>query len=259
MGKLMSQLMTLSKTDNDAFKELASQISADLTTQASSTSDTTESTMLTELAGKFSTAAETGSMDSLKPDGPPPPPPSSSQTSSASDGSQTSSSGQDGLSSAASIIASDLSSTSSNASTSFSSALSQASNAGSYLDQLIQELNKLQATNQDMYKELTETIAEDLATQAGQSTDPGESAMLSQMSATFNQASQTGSALTTQDATPPPPPPPPTTASQTQGQSDSDTESSQQYAGFLYNQSSNSLLTSLLMRDLSSSQLSALG
>ncbi|MBN9658920.1 MAG: hypothetical protein J0H49_12125 [Acidobacteria bacterium] len=99
LGSLMARLSELQQSDPDRFKEAASTIADKLKEAAASASesgDSEKATKLTELAQKFSSAAETGSMPDLRPPGgmkghggphpgggpPPGPPPTDSSTSS---------------------------------------------------------------------------------------------------------------------------------------------------------------------------------
>ena len=71
MGGLMKQLAQVQSSDPEKFKEVTSKISSQLTELAKNqTGDAAQ--MLSDLASKFSEASESGSMDSLKPQGPPP-------------------------------------------------------------------------------------------------------------------------------------------------------------------------------------------
>ncbi len=106
LGSLMAQLSELQQSDPDKFKEVASTIADKLKEAAASATesgDSEKATQLTELAEKFTTASETGSMPDLRPPGgmkgaggPPPgggPPPTDSST-----GSTSSTSDDDGSS-----------------------------------------------------------------------------------------------------------------------------------------------------------------
>ncbi len=103
IGSYMQQLADLQQSDPDQFKEKASEIAEQLeaaAAEASETGDTRLSEMLTDLAGKFDTAAETGEMPDLSPPdggpppmGPPPgPPPDSTDSETTTDGTSSSSS-----------------------------------------------------------------------------------------------------------------------------------------------------------------------
>jgi hypothetical protein len=96
LGDYMKQLQELQQSDPEKFKEVTAQIAQkleDAAKTASTDGDTRKSEALTELAGKFKTASQDGTMPDLKPPqghgprgagghmGPPPgPPPSSSST-----------------------------------------------------------------------------------------------------------------------------------------------------------------------------------
>jgi hypothetical protein len=90
IGGYMQQLADLQESDPDQFKAKAAEIAEQLeaaAAEASENGDSKLSEMLTGLAGKFSTAAETGEMPDLSPPdggappmGPPPGPPPGSET-----------------------------------------------------------------------------------------------------------------------------------------------------------------------------------
>jgi hypothetical protein len=185
MGQLMSSLGKLQSTDSTKFKKVAQQISNDLTDQAESSTDPMQAKMLTDMAANFATAAQTGNMASLAPKGPPPPPPSGTDEIS---GDKTS--GNSTMSTAESVIAKDLAAaTGQSYSLSGSSAASNANTLGD----MMQLLNQLQTTDPEKFKQLTKQISEDLAAKAKNSTDEGESEMLTNMSKDFAEASSTGS------------------------------------------------------------------
>lgn len=181
-GQLMSRLFQLSSTDQDAFKELAQQISDDLSAQASQASGTGKASMLSELSEKFAEAAGTGSMESLKPQGPPPPP----------SGSQ----GGDPMSQVEDIISQALSGV---------SGTSSGGQGG--MEAIMARLKELQSSDPDAFKELAGQLAESLAGQAGSTTDSAASKLFSSMSEQFAEAAETGSMESLKPQGPPPPPP----------------------------------------------------
>lgn len=75
-GELFAKLQQLQESDPDKFKELMTSIADQLTSAAADQDDEQASSMLTDLASKFSSAAETGDLSSLQP----PKPPSLSET-----------------------------------------------------------------------------------------------------------------------------------------------------------------------------------
>ncbi|MBF0481101.1 MAG: hypothetical protein HQK81_13095 [Desulfovibrionaceae bacterium] len=178
MGKLMSQMQNLSTSDPAQFKVLAQKISGDLSKEAASSSDSQQSKMLSQMSSDFATAAQTGSMSSLKPKGPP-----------KADGS--SGAGAGAMDDAQSIISKDMKSYSLNGSTAASGA-SIGSNANA-MGQLMQELSRLQTSDPAQFKSLAQKISDDLAAKAKDSGDSGESGMLDQMSSDFATAAKTGS------------------------------------------------------------------
>lgn len=66
-AKAMGKLANLATTDPEKFKEAAQKIADGLKEKAENTTDTDDKQHLTEMASQFEEAAETGSMDSLKP------------------------------------------------------------------------------------------------------------------------------------------------------------------------------------------------
>ncbi|MGC4000254.1 MAG: hypothetical protein QM767_23565 [Anaeromyxobacter sp.] len=68
LSDVMSQLQELQQSDPDKFKEAMKKIAEKLKAAAGDAGDG----FLSELAGKFEKAAETGDLDSVKPKGPPP-------------------------------------------------------------------------------------------------------------------------------------------------------------------------------------------
>lgn len=86
MGQLMSKLESLSESDPDKFKEVASQISEKLKAAAEKATGK-DKEMLTKMAEQFAKASESGDMADLKPPKPPegqdgqsaPPPPPQGQ------------------------------------------------------------------------------------------------------------------------------------------------------------------------------------
>ena len=66
-GSFMQQLMSLQQSDPEAFKTVSQNIADDLTAEAEAETDPQRAQMLTELAAKFATAAETGEMPDLRP------------------------------------------------------------------------------------------------------------------------------------------------------------------------------------------------
>ncbi len=67
----MSTLSKLASSDPDKFKEAAQKISDQLAEKAENASDSTEADALKEMSAQWADAAESGSMDSLKPKAPP--------------------------------------------------------------------------------------------------------------------------------------------------------------------------------------------
>ncbi|WP_243311336.1 hypothetical protein [Fundidesulfovibrio agrisoli] len=183
MGQMMSQLFSLQSSDPDKFKEVAQEIADDLAKQASSATSTGQATMYSDLSAKFSEAAQTGSMDSLKPQGPPPPPPGGASAGSGQGGDM-----QAGFDELNSIISQSLGSTSSTSSDS----TSQTSSGTSGKD-LFAQLASLQSSDPAKFKEVAASISQQLADQAKSVSDPGESAFLSDMSSKFAEASTSGS------------------------------------------------------------------
>ncbi|KAF0232152.1 MAG: hypothetical protein FD177_2626 [Desulfovibrionaceae bacterium] len=194
MGQMMSQLMQLSSTDTEKFKEVAQQIADDLAEQAESATTIGQSTMLTQMSANFATAAQSGSMESLKPQGPPPPPPSESSSGSG---------GGDAFSAISDAIAESLSNAG------ISSESSASYTGGDQMKVLMDELTKLQESDPAAFKEVAAQIAEQLSSQSELSSDSGESSMLADMSTRFTEAAQSGSmdSLAPQGSPPPPPPP----------------------------------------------------
>ncbi|WP_243363004.1 hypothetical protein [Fundidesulfovibrio terrae] len=217
MGQMMSELMQLQSTDPDKFKEVAQKISDDLAAQAASSSDSTQTSMLSEMSTKFATAAKTGSMDSLKPSG---------SHRGGKSGRASGSSGQDAMDTLTSTIASELSSLS-NASTLASSNAGLSSMGGPEgMRYLMDQLKELQTSDPAKFKELSQKISDDLATQAQNSTDPGTTAMLTDMSSKFSSAAQSGSMDSLKPSTPPPPPPMADMGSSSSSSSDSGSSTS---------------------------------
>lgn len=70
-AQTMQQLSDLASSDPEKFKEVAQQISDQLTEAAGDSTDGSAAKMLSEMAGKFASAAKSGSMDSLTPPEPP--------------------------------------------------------------------------------------------------------------------------------------------------------------------------------------------
>lgn len=70
-AQTMQKLSDLASSDPEKFKEVSQQISDKLTEAAKNSTDSKASKMLTEMAGKFSSAATSGSMGSLTPPEPP--------------------------------------------------------------------------------------------------------------------------------------------------------------------------------------------
>lgn len=191
MGQMMSSLMQLSSTDTDKFKEVAQQIADELAEQAESATTIGQSTMLTQMSANFATAAQTGSMESLKPQGPPLPPPSESSSGSG---------GGDAFSAISDAIAESLSNAG------ISSASSASSTGGDQMKTLMDELAKLQQSDPAAFKEVAAQIAEQLGSQAALASG-GESGMLSDMAASFAEAAQSGSLDSLRPQGSPPPPP----------------------------------------------------
>lgn len=105
----MGKLADLQSSDPDKFKEVTQQISDKLTEAAGNSTDSDQASMLSDLAGKFASAASTGSMASLAP--PEAATASGSQGQAALKYSQTgSSSGTNPMEAAGSIISEALSS-----------------------------------------------------------------------------------------------------------------------------------------------------
>jgi len=204
MGQMMSSLMQLSSTDTDKFKEVAQQIADELAEQAQSATTIGQSTMLTQMSANFATAAQTGSMESLKPQGPPPPPPSESSSGSG---------GGDAFSAISDAIAESLSNAG------ISSESSASYTGGDQMKTLMDELTKLQQSDPAAFKEVAAQIAEQLGSQAALASG-GESGMLSDMAASFAEAAQSGSLDSLRPQGSPPPPPPPSA-------SNSDSDSSE--------------------------------
>lgn len=71
MGAAMKQLKELETSDPTKFKKVTAQISSKLTELAKNQTGETAQ-MTSDLASKFASASESGSMDALKPSGPPP-------------------------------------------------------------------------------------------------------------------------------------------------------------------------------------------
>ncbi|GFK93067.1 hypothetical protein NNJEOMEG_00896 [Fundidesulfovibrio magnetotacticus] len=187
MGQMMNQLFKLSTTDQDAFKELAQQISEEYSAKAESASTIEQSRMYSSMSAQFAEAASTGSMESLKPQGPPPPPPQSDDSS-------------------MSAISSAISSALSNAGISTEST---ASSGQDTFAMLMEQLESLQESDPDTFKEVTAQIASSLTEQAESATNPGAAHMLSGMAANFETAASTGDTDSLAPQGPPPPPPPP--------------------------------------------------
>ena len=70
-AQTMQKLSDLASSDPEKFKEVAQEISDKLTEAAKNSTDSNSSKMLTEMAGKFSSAATSGNMGSLTPPEPP--------------------------------------------------------------------------------------------------------------------------------------------------------------------------------------------
>lgn len=221
IGRMMGQLCQLQASNPSLFKETAQKISDDLATQAKDSSDSGQSTMLSDLSGKFAEAAQTGTMDSLQP---------SLQQSGDVYGSKgygraSRRHGGEGMGDAGSIISQDLSAVSSNASTSSSSTGTSSADPMQLMDQLQQ----LATSDPAKFKEVTQKISDDLAAKAKSSTDSGESSMLSDLSDKFAEAAQSG----TMDSLQPPQGPPPMAFGSADGSSSQDSgdssATSQQY------------------------------
>lgn len=67
----MNQLHQLQTSDPEKFKQAAQAIADKLTEKASEATDSTEADAMKDMAAKWSEAAESGNMDSLKPQAPP--------------------------------------------------------------------------------------------------------------------------------------------------------------------------------------------
>lgn len=201
MGQMMSSLMQLSSTNTDKFKEVAQQIADELAEQAESATTIGQSTMLTQMSANFATAAQTGSMESLKPQGPPPPPPSESSSGSG---------GGDAFSAISDAIAESLSNAG------ISSGSSASYTGGDQMKTLMDELAKLQESDPAAFKGVAAQIAEQLGSQAAL-TSGGESGMLSDMAASFTEAAQSGSLDSLRPQGSPPPPPPPSASGSDSG------------------------------------------
>ncbi|WP_243439989.1 hypothetical protein [Fundidesulfovibrio soli] len=183
MGQMMSQLLSLQTSDPDKFKEVAQEIAGDLAKQASSATSAGQANMYSDLSAKFAEAAKTGSMDSLKPQGPPPPPPGGASAAAGPGGDMQA--GFDELNSVISQILGETGSTSSGSTGSASSTKTG--------KDLFTQLASLQSSDPAKFKEVTEAISQQLAEQAGNVTDPGESAFLNDMSSKFAEAASSGS------------------------------------------------------------------
>ena len=70
-AQTMQKLSDLASSDPEKFKKVSQEISDKLTEAAKNSTDSNASKMLTEMAGKFSSAATSGTMDSLTPPEPP--------------------------------------------------------------------------------------------------------------------------------------------------------------------------------------------
>jgi hypothetical protein len=193
MGQMMGSLAQMQSTDPTQFKEIASKISTDLATQASSATSATQTSILNDLSAKFATAAETGSMSSLEPSG-------GHHGGHGGKSGRMSGSSRDAMNTVASTIASDLGSVS-NASSAIGSNAGSivTSNAGligmggpQAMFTLMNQLSNLEATNPAQFKQVTQKISDDLATQALDSSDSRTSMKLAEMSAKFSVASQDG-------------------------------------------------------------------
>ncbi len=188
-GQMMGQLFQLSKTDPAKFKTVAQNVSDDLSAQAAKSTDPQQSKMLTDMAAKFSQAAKTGDMSSLKPQG---------GGSRGGSGASGVGSGQGTMDQAFNIISQDLTSAASNASVNsvFSMDMaSLASNAANGIQDsgaMMHALEDLEKSDPAKFKAVTAQISTDLAAQAAKSTDPQQSKMLTDMADKFSQASKTG-------------------------------------------------------------------
>ena len=125
LAKFFDKLESLAKTDPAAFKKLTAQISTELSDAAKQTSGD-ESTALQQLADRFKTASQTGSMDSLEPG-------------SQSNGTSAYSSSDQSINPLA-LLALLASSTSSSGSSGSSTASSDSSSGSSQLNSLFQKI-----------------------------------------------------------------------------------------------------------------------
>lgn len=66
-GSFLQQLLSLQQNDTESFKTVAQNIADDLTAKAEEETDPQKKQMLTDLADKFSEAAESGEMPDLRP------------------------------------------------------------------------------------------------------------------------------------------------------------------------------------------------
>lgn len=80
ISSLLSKLETLQSEDPDKFNEIVSNIADELEAAAAEEDSEFSSKMLSDLASKFRSAAESGDLSSLMPPEPPPPPPSGQAT-----------------------------------------------------------------------------------------------------------------------------------------------------------------------------------
>ncbi len=189
-GQMMSQLAKLQTSDPAQFKAVTQGISEELSSQAKNSQDPMQSQVLSSLSKKFAQASQTGSMSAL-----------GQHHGGGGHGSKTKGAGggdDEGMSAVFSTIAQDIASVTSNAGSGVFSmdGASLASNAGLNANQdpaqMMRELERLRETDPAQFKAVTQKISDDLATQAANSTDPAQSHRLTDMSAKFAQASQTG-------------------------------------------------------------------
>ncbi len=83
-GQLFSQLQQLAQTDPDKFKEVCQKI-ADKLNEAAQNEEGGANRMLSDLASRFESAAQSGDASELRPPPPPPPPPSTGSAQDVSD------------------------------------------------------------------------------------------------------------------------------------------------------------------------------
>jgi len=204
-GQMMSQLSQLQKSNPSEFSAVTQKISQDLGSQAASCGDAQESQRLTAFSQKFAEASQTGSMAPLASGH------GSGRAHRAKGGS-----GGGALSELYSIVSQDLSGLSNAGAVSSNAGalsgpdgpiraidkiiardLALASNAGlsgsAGPGQLMAQLSQLQQTNPAEFQAVTQKISQDLAAQAGSSTDPLQNRVLTDFSRKFADASQTGS------------------------------------------------------------------